>query len=207
MVYPISKRILMPLIKLLLIRKIEGLENIPKSRFIIAANHESYIDAIAISAAVVPHIYKKISFPTTRRGFFGLLLNHYLVEKLIGCIPVNGAVEKLIELLKKGEIVFIFPEGVVNPAKKLARAHKGVALIAIKAKAPVVPVGIKNSYEIWSKKQIMPLPKKIIEIKIGKPIYLREYYNKKLIAKTLNAATVKIMKEIGKIVGKRYSNK
>jgi len=60
MVYPIEKLIIPPIYKLWL-RKVGGLENVPKHKpFIMAMNHASYYDALLLPSLIIPKIDKKI---------------------------------------------------------------------------------------------------------------------------------------------------
>lgn len=89
----------------------------------------------------------------------------------MGCFPVKPgpaseqAINKAIELLKKGELVMIFPEGTRNGIAKGVKPKKGAALIAIKAGVPIIPMGIMGSFKPFTK----------VVINIGKPIDTAEY--------------------------------
>jgi 1-acyl-sn-glycerol-3-phosphate acyltransferase len=53
MVYPIGKRIIPPLVRMIWVKEVSGLENLPKEGgFIVAANHESYMDHFLMSLLV-----------------------------------------------------------------------------------------------------------------------------------------------------------
>ena len=61
MAYPITKLWLFPLLRIL-IRKIEGLENIPiNNNFIIASNHERIIDSFFIGYVIVTKLNRKVN--------------------------------------------------------------------------------------------------------------------------------------------------
>ena len=68
MVYPIGKRVIPPVVKLW-IRKVNGLRNLPKSGFIIAANHASYMDHPIILSIFVLHLNKKVHFLSKKEHF------------------------------------------------------------------------------------------------------------------------------------------
>ena len=72
----------------------------------------------------------------------------------------------------------------------------GVAVMALRTGAPVVPVYIKGSFDVWPKTQRIPNFEKVIKIKIGKPIkFKKSKINNALLNKTMN----KVMNEIKKL--------
>ena len=97
----------------------------------------------------------------------------------------------------------MFPEGGRSDDGKLGKGYNGVSKIALASKAPVVPAGIIGSHKVWPKGKYMPRFKRC-EVKIGKPIYFRKYYNKNQNKKILDGVTRIIMKEIGKLIGQEY---
>jgi 1-acyl-sn-glycerol-3-phosphate acyltransferase len=216
MIYPFTRLFLGPLITAFL-KKTEGLENLPNAPFIAAANHSSFIDdfvfpyTIAVKTDRKFHIFVNSRF--YNNPFFKTFLNHYQ------CIPVdvgkdskeeNGRKEKnenaflaAISILKKGNMFMIFPEGGRSHDGKLKRAKTGVARVALSARVPVVPIGIKGSYEIMPKGAKFPKFRKA-QIIVGKPLFFDSFYGKEKDFKSLEMVTRKIMKEIGKLIDQEY---
>lgn len=111
----------------------------------------------------------------------------------IRCISVNRdgsdvrALMDALKCLKNGEKVSLFPEGTRNKTEQELLPFKpGAALMAIKAKVPVVPVAIY-------KKQ---MPFKKAHVLYGEPFYLTEFYDKKMTEEDWNAADERIKNEI-----------
>jgi 1-acyl-sn-glycerol-3-phosphate acyltransferase len=73
-------------------------------------------------------------------------------------------------LLHAGEVVAIFPEG-HRTGGALIRGLPGVALIALRANTPVVPVGIINSVEVFRKGHII-FRRPTVTVRYGKPFLL-----------------------------------
>lgn len=119
-------------------------ENIPAQNggFIVASNHLSYSDPPVIAA-----VFKgKFSF-MAKSELFKNKLFAWLITRC-GAFPVvrgakdGAAIERAVNDIEKNRIFVIFPEGTRSKDGVIARAKSGVALIAGKANAPIVPVCI-----------------------------------------------------------------
>ncbi|MEK6984456.1 MAG: lysophospholipid acyltransferase family protein [Nanoarchaeota archaeon] len=208
MVYPIGKRII-PTIFRFWIKKVNGLENVPKhGHFIIAANHASYMDHFVIMCTLIPYLNKKIHHLAKKEHFNNILKKVW--HTYVGAVPLDreeGGKEALIwaiQALKAGKIIAIHPEGTRSLTGKLQKAKTGVARLTLFSKAPVLPIGLIGTFEILPKGDYIPKFKRAI-MNIGKPIYFPEYYNKKINKKMLREVTNKIMKEIARLSKQKYN--
>src|SRR3989344_4239560 len=195
MVYPIGKRIILPIARLW-IKEIRGLENIPKEGpFIIAANHSSYMDHFGLGLLIVPNLNKKLHFLAKKEHFDGI---QKYWHRYVGAIPLDrekGGKEALnwaAKALKEGKIIGIYPEGTRSLTGKIQRAKTGVARLAVAAKVPVIPVGLIGMFEILPKGKLIPRLKKAI-INVGKPIHFENYYDKEVEDNLLRFMTTRIM--------------
>jgi 1-acyl-sn-glycerol-3-phosphate acyltransferase len=146
-----------------------GTENIPTAAgAILAGNHISYGDPILL--------WCRAPRPTHFMAKSSLWDIHWLAWSLdhLWGFPVHRgtadreAIQTATRLLESGELVGIFPEGTRNLDGQ-AEAQGGVALIAIRANAPVVPVGIAGTERIRPPGiKFMRFPK--VTIACGKPI-------------------------------------
>lgn len=213
MVYPIGKLTVRP-ICMLWVRKIEGLDNIPKGKpFIIASNHASYYDSLLVPSAIVPKIDKKLHALVNSYYWKPFLTRFFL--NVWEAIPVyvdkeknskeknKQATEKAINYLKNKELIMIFPEGRRNDGK-LIKAYTGVAKIALKARVPVLPVGVIDSNKVLPRGKTFPRFKRC-EIKIGKLMNFEKYYSKKVNEKAYQNVTRQIMKQIARLIGQKYN--
>lgn len=128
---------------------IEGAEHLPPhGPYILAANHHNYLDGIVLAVAVEP----PISFLVMPRVWRATPL-HPLLHRHIGSIPVEvarpdvGALRRALTALEAGRVVGIFPEGPFSVRGCLEAGRDGVALLALRSGAPVVPVGIHGTYQ------------------------------------------------------------
>ena len=207
MVYPIAKIILPPIFNIW-ITEINGLENIPKNGpFIIAANHESYMDHLIIVKTFVVHLNKKIHFLAKKEHFNNRLKS--LWHRWAGAIPLDRdargteTLKWAIEALKHGKIIGIHPEGTRSLTGKLQKGKTGAVRLALAAKVPIIPIGLIGTFEILPKGKYIPKLKRAT-MNIGKPLYLDKYYNKKITKRLLRGITDDIMKEIAKLCNQEY---
>jgi 1-acyl-sn-glycerol-3-phosphate acyltransferase len=218
MIYPFTKIFLGPIIKLYT-RKIYGKDNIPKTPFVVAANHSSFADDVILPFTMFNLSNKKFHIFVNSRFYKNYFLRKFLNS--YDLIPVDvekdvkdkkkradtndAAFKKALEYLKRGHDFYIFPEGGRSQDGKLKKAKIGVAKIALTAKVPVIPVGVKGSYNIMPKGAKFPRFKRA-DVVIGKPISLDKYYGKEKDYKTLEKVTTIIMKEIAKLIGQEYKH-
>ncbi|MGI6527249.1 MAG: lysophospholipid acyltransferase family protein [Caldicoprobacterales bacterium] len=170
MLYYIIRTILIPIIYLLFWPKVRGKENLPaQGSTIIYSNHTSLFDPV-ILACLLP---RKIHFMAKKELFrfppAGAILRR------VGAFPVKRgsadmtAIKTALRTLKEGKVFGIFPEGTRSKSGNLQTFTHGVAAIAQKSKAVAIPVSITGEYKIF----------RPIQVTIGKPLNLEQYYNKK----------------------------
>lgn len=209
MVYPIGK-LSRPIITFP-VKQVEGIENLPKDKpFIIASNHTSFIDPIILALVITRYLKKKkMYFISAMFLFFDLLIT-ILFSEFVGSIrlkkKVHGSfLKSALKQLRKGNIIGIFPEGVPNKKPNIRKGKTGVARLVLKGKVPIVPVGIKGTLYLWSRLIWFPRPNNKVTIKIGKPLYFREYYEKDNDYYILEKVTTIIMENIASLIGEQYS--
>ncbi len=192
MVYDISKHIFWPLISLF-IKRLDGLENLPKPPFIIASNHQSYIDGIILLFLCAYYKNVKLYTFATDVKFTGQIWN--AIFEHFGAIRIGGSTAKGLEKLRKGQALAIFPEGERTYTGEMKTVtHYGLGVLALNSKAPIVPVGIWT-YDFWNRYKKFLNFKKTIQLTIGKPMHFK-------LAKTqanYKKATLAAMKEVKRL--------
>ena len=208
LIYHLLRLVFGPIVRLIWIKNVTGIQNIPShGPAIIAFNHQSYFDFLCFIAICPRHIH----YLSAEKFFSNIFWLPFM--KVTGQIkverhrvdhrPVNNIV---LDHLNSGKLIGIFPEGTRASDKNIMlKAFTGVAKYATKAKVPIIPVGIKGSYEIMSRFDKIPKLKKNISINIGSSIKFNTYYDKtKLNKKSFRLLTDKVMNEISKLSGKFY---
>ena len=72
-------------------------------------------------------------------------------------------------ILDEGNILFVFPEGTRSPDGALQEAQDGVAVLAMRTGAPIVPLAIAGSNGVWPKGQKLPHPGGHVTVRVGRP--------------------------------------
>lgn len=171
---------LKPIVKLIWIKEVRGLENIPQGNFILASNHQSHWDQVTNAFLCVPRKFTYLGQVDKYTGFEGFLRN--FLYTLAGVIPINRldpeskkkALEKCVERLKKGEILIMYPEGTRTRTGEILSPKPGIGKIYLKTQVPILPVAIKGNFEILPPSSSFPKFKKIVKINVGKPLEFKE---------------------------------
>ena len=120
--------------------RVEGREFIPLTGpAIIAANHVSFLDPFIIGVAIQRHVHFMAKEELFRFRPLGWLLRQYQAFPVYRRQSDRQAMNRAIFLLQRGEIVVIFPEGTRGDGSRLGPAKPGIALIAARTGAPVIP--------------------------------------------------------------------
>jgi 1-acyl-sn-glycerol-3-phosphate acyltransferase len=171
---------LKPIVKLIWIKEVRGIENIPKTNFILAANHQSHWDQVINAYLCVPRRFTYLGQIDKYSGFEGFLRN--FLYSVAGVIPVHRyneeskrkAIKECVERLKKGEILIMYPEGTRSKDGKIHEGKPGIAKIYLETGIPILPVAIKGNFEIMPVGKSFPKFKKIVKINVGKPLEFKK---------------------------------
>lgn len=151
---------------------VAGAEHLPpRGPYIVAANHHNYLDGVVLGVSV-PH---PIAFLVMPRVFHATPL-HPAFHRRIGSIPLNlhrpaaGAIKRALELLESGGVIGIFPEGPFSQEGRLVEGQPGVAMIALRARVPVVPVAIRGTYEALRGRRFYLPRRHPLSVRFGPPI-------------------------------------
>lgn len=144
--------------------QISGVEKIPHhGGAILAANHRSLFDAVALAMLV-----KKIGRPV-RPMAKQELFSHRRFGKLLrslGAIAVDRqgsaaeAYRRAVSVLDAGELLLILPEGTISGGSSSAESHRdfkqGAARLALKTACPIVPIALQGTEQVWPVGALVP---------------------------------------------------
>ena len=162
--------------------RVEGRENIPHTGpAILVSNHTSAGDTFLLPAMIT----RRLTFPAKLelfhgRGFKGRLLTWFL--KSIGQVPLDrsggrasaSSMDPVVQVLRDGQLLGIYPEGTRSPDGRLYKGKTGVARLVLKAGVPVIPVGMINTQIVPSALPKIPTIRRPV-IRIGRPLDFTAY--------------------------------
>ncbi len=173
---------------------IEGVENIPQDRaLVMASNHRSYADPVILTMPMkkpVTYMAKEELFKNKLFGWFIRKLGAFPVKRGTGDMQV---IDDAVDILESGRHLVIFPEGTRSKDGKVGKGKTGVALIAARSGADVLPCGI-----IFEGEKLHFRSKLIL--RFGKVIPAEEIAVTDGSPKELKAAKLRIMSAITELV-------
>jgi 1-acyl-sn-glycerol-3-phosphate acyltransferase len=200
-----------PLLKTVFRPWIVGLDNIPKTGgVILASNHLSFIDSIFLPLLIDRRIYflaKSDYF--TGKGIKNWAVKHFLLGT--GMLPIDrsggkaseASLDTGLDVVAKGNVLGIYPEGTRSPDGKMYRGRTGVARMILEGHVPVVPVAMVDT------EKVMPIGSKIPRVRrigviFGEPLDFSRFEGLEGDRFILRAITDEIMYELSRISGQEY---
>ena len=159
----------------------EGIENIPDGPFILAPNHQSFIDGLFVAVFLKNKLMKKTYFYAKekhiKQGWLKFIANKNNVI-VMDLSDLKSSLQKLASVLKKEKNIIIFPEGTRTRDGEIGSFKKTFAILARELNIPVVPVAIDGAYDAMPRGKKIPRPMKKISVKFLEPVYpINETYD------------------------------
>lgn len=172
------RRVVVPALRLLIGLHIEGLEHVPpRGPALVVSNHLHNADPILLVAA-----YPRPLLWMAKKEVFAVPVISWIARQA-GVFPVDrgtpdrGALRHAEYLLDDGLLVGVFPEGTRSTTASLKSVHPGVALIAVRSGAPILPTAIFGT-------EVLPFNghkgrrpshgRPRVTVRIGRPFHLPE---------------------------------
>jgi 1-acyl-sn-glycerol-3-phosphate acyltransferase len=205
--YVIARFVLRPLFRLSLPR-VRGREHVPLTGpVILASNHLSFIDSIAIPL-LAP---RKVAYLAKAEYWQGHGITGWLSRAMftgLGALPVErdaqraaqAALDTALGALREGGAFGIYPEGTRSRDGRLARGKTGVAWLALTADCPVVPVGVVGTDKVQPIGASWPRPHRV-SITFGEPLTFPEFAGQAGKQRARREVTDRIMAAIAELSG------
>ena len=185
----------------------EGLHHVPGvGPAIIAPNHISVLDSF-----FVPLVLDRQMTYVGKAEYMDDWKTKW-VFPAIGMIPIDRsggdaskrALDAAASVLDAGELFGIYPEGTRARNGKLHKGHTGVARLALRTGAPIVPVGIIGTQEVQPPDARLPKPFKRVHLRFGRAISPDRYADRANDRLVLRQLTDEVMFEIRNLSGQEY---
>jgi 1-acyl-sn-glycerol-3-phosphate acyltransferase len=140
---------------------------------IVAANHASNLDPVVLASSVMPRSGRRWQWLGKKELFawpiVGWIASHGGVHPVDRSTADVEAYRLAKRILDEGHALFVFPEGTRSRDGALQRARDGVAVLALRTGAPIVPIGVAGSYDRWPRGQKLPHPGGRVTVRVGAP--------------------------------------
>ena len=164
--------------------QVTGLENIPgmeSDGFLMYGNHQGMFDVVAIAATVKPHLAAVLKKE---------LVDVPLLKQIRLCTHSYGmdredvrqsltVIQNVTKDVQNGKHFLIFPEGTRSRnGNVMGEFHGGSFRCALKAKCPIIPFAIIDSFKVLDEKGSKPVT---VQLHYLKPIPYEEYKDMKTV--------------------------
>lgn len=202
-----------PVLKAVFRPWIVGRRNVPaEGAAILASNHLSVSDSIFLPLMIDrPMSFLAKSDYFTGRGLKGWATRMFM--KATGQIPIDRSGGKAseaslntgLQVLGRGDLLGIYPEGTRSPDGTLYRGRVGIARMALEARVPVIPVVMVDT------DAIMPIGRTVprigrVGVVIGEPLDFSRFAGMESDRYVLRSVTDEIMVAIQRLGAQRYDD-
>jgi 1-acyl-sn-glycerol-3-phosphate acyltransferase len=164
--------------------RLEGKRNMPRTGpVLVIANHQSFLDPALAGLAVRRHLTFLARKTLFQNRFFARVI------RSLNAVPIDQegvgkeGIRTVLEQLRAGKAVLIFPEGERTGDGKLHELRPGIHLLIKRTQTPIVPVGIAGAFDAWPRRRRYPVPaplflpagKGTIAVSVGRPLDARRF--------------------------------
>jgi 1-acyl-sn-glycerol-3-phosphate acyltransferase len=190
--------------------ELSGFDRLPTGGpAILCPNHISFLD----SAFLTFTLPRNISF-VGKAEYMDSWKTKFLFPAM-GMIPIDrsggakstAALDAAEQVLQRGELFGMYPEGTRSRDGTLGKGRTGAARLAMAVGCPIYPVGIVGTDEIQPPDAKAPKIRKKAQIKIGRPIKPERYLNRGAEHLAWRSMIDEVLFEIRELTGQQYVNR
>jgi len=190
--------------------KVEGLDVLPQDGpLIVVSNHISNADPPLVVGWLTPALGRQLHVLAKEQLFVGPV-GWFLKRNGITPVKAGGsdveAYRVARQVLDRGEILCIFPEGTRSPTGVMQEPKPGVAMLATRSGVPILPVGVSGSDVFLGRGQRLPRFGTRITVRVGRPFML-ELDPSLARRQAMNAASDELMRSIAALVDARHQGR
>lgn len=181
MFYDVAKALVAPTLRTVWKPEVIGVQNLPATGgVVLASNHLAVADTW-----VMPSLLPRTVHFLAKSDYFagGSLANRAvgLLLRGLGVMPINrsggsasrSALAAGLEILARGEVLGIYPEGSRSPDGRLYRGKTGAARLALESGCSLVPVAMIGSFEAQRGRRLLPRRRPRMRIVLGEALDAR----------------------------------
>ncbi len=153
--YAFARMIVAPIVYLLFWPRVSGREHLPKTGpVLVVANHKSWWDPVLLGVVLPRQVHFMAKAELYQNRVFGTVL------RWLGAFPVRrgtadrASLRQAFELLSRGRVVGLFPEGTRSRTDVLKAPEPGAGYIALRTPVTVVPAGIIGRYRLFRRMSV-----------------------------------------------------
>jgi 1-acyl-sn-glycerol-3-phosphate acyltransferase len=186
-----------------------AIEQIPKTGpLILAANHLSNADGVLVGGWLTQAMGRRIHWLGKREMVEWPILGRLVLGNSIHPVDRGTADVEAFRLarriLDEGHVLMVFPEGTRSPTGGLQEAKDGLAILALKTGAPILPVGISGTDRFWPRGR-RPHPGGRIGMRVGEAFTLPPDITQTPDRRTAKAAATRlVMGRIAELLPSRH---
>jgi long-chain acyl-CoA synthetase len=161
--------------------RVSGREHLPAAGpFLICPNHEAYLDAFFLAAALPFGLFRQVFFVGASEYFETRVMGW--LARALNIVPVDpdanlvNAMRAGAAGLRLGKVLILFPEGERTIDGEIKAFRKGAAILSSHLDVPMVPASIDGLYEVWPRgrafdwRRLLPGRSEPVTLRFGAPI-------------------------------------
>lgn len=194
------------LLRILTKTEVHGYEQLKgiKGRAIVASNHLGVLDAgYAFMLVKRTDLIMVVAEKYRKHAIFSWLVKQLNLLWLERFEADFGTLKETLRRLERGGILFIAPEGTRSKSESLIEGKPGVAYLAAKSGAPLIPVGVVGTQDRLVGEKLKKFQRPRVRLFIGKPFTLPPL-PKQNRAEFLQEQTDEIMVQIAALLPEEY---
>ena len=188
------------------VRKYEfaGREHVPKNGpLIVASNHLNNADPPFLARALGRPPIFMAKKEMVEKPVIGALFRAWGAFPVRRGEPDRAALRAAEDVLRRGEVLLMFPEGTRSRTGAMNHAHPGTGLIALRTGAPILPMAITGTEGIrWPYCFLKPLSVRRVRVTIGEPFTLPPVA--RINTESARDATEQIMRHVATLLPSQY---
>ena len=150
--------------------KVRGAAHVPRAGgVILACNHQSFLDVLLVGGACPRHVRYLARRTLWDQALLGAIITDWRAIPVNRESPGKDELRGIVETVKGGEVLALFPEGTRTRDGSIGDLRGGVGFLARRAGVPVVPVLIQGAFEAWPRERKLP-GRGRVRIEFGRPV-------------------------------------